>query len=433
MPQAQPPPAPAGARRTSGVLGHAARTAGPLARFVVTSFLKDRCLMQASALSYATVLSIVPLLAVAFAVTKGLGMYDAPQVRQLLLGLTAGRTEVADSILQYIQNTNVQALGVIGTAFLVVTAVSLVGTIESAFNAVWKVPSDRELGRRFINYVALLVICPVFFFAAFGATAGLESVSLVRWLLEFALVSRAYLLFLAFLPYLMLWAALFLLYRFLPNTRVSLSSAAVSALLAGTLWQMTQRLYIGYQAGATGYNAVYGSFAQIPLLFLWLYVSWLILLFGAEVGHALERYGDIMDREGDAALSAAERRSLGIFIMTALAGDADARRPPATARELAARLSAPRQGVATALDIFLAANLTARVERPGAEPAWLLAAPPDKITAAEALAVLDAARPDGAPEPGFLAQNTALATRLAPLADPAAAARTTLRDLAGGE
>ncbi len=431
MPTAAPPPV--GHHRPNRDLRRSAQAAMAFCRFVIAAFLKDRCLMQASALSYATVLSIVPLLAVAFAVTKGLGLYDAPQVRQLLLGLTAGRTEVADSILQYIQNTNVQALGVIGTAFLLVTAVSLVGTIESAFNAVWKVAADRELGRRFINYVALIVICPVFFFAAFGATAGLQNVALVRWLLEFALLSRVYLLFLAFLPYLMLWVALFLLYRFLPNTRVRFSSAAVSALLAGTLWQMTQRLYISYQAGATGYNAVYGSFAQIPLLFLWLYVSWLILLVGAEVGHALERGRDIRDGEEAAALSAADRRSLGLIILAALAADADARKAPGTARELAARLGAPNAAVDALLDIFCATGLAARTLRESADPAWLLAAPPDKITAAEAMAALDTTRPDGAPVPGFLAHNAALAARLAPLADPAAAARTTLRELADRE
>jgi membrane protein len=398
-------------------------------RFVISSFFSDRCLMQASALSYATVLSIVPLFAVAFAVTKGLGLYDAPQVRQLLLGLTADRAEVADAILTYIQNTNVQALGVIGTAFLVVTAVSLVGAVESALGSVWKIPADRELGRRFINYVALLVICPVFFFAAFGATAGLENVALVRWLLEFALLSRAYLLFLAFLPYLMIWAALFLLYRFLPNTKVSFASAAASALFAGTLWQLTQRLYISYQAGATGYNAVYGSFAQIPLLFLWLYVSWLILLFGAEVGHAIMRRRELADQDRDAGLSAADRRTLGIVVLAALAVDADARAIPATARELAARIGAPTPSVEAALGIFLAARLAARVERPEAGPAWLLAAPPDRITVAEAMAAMDAARPEGAPAPDFLAQNAVLAERLVPLADPATAAHVSLRDL----
>ncbi|NDY58873.1 YihY/virulence factor BrkB family protein [Desulfovibrio sulfodismutans] len=418
---------------SESALRRAAKNAISSFRFVAASLLKDRCLMQASALSYATVLSIVPLLAVAFAVTKGLGMYDAPQVRQLLLGLSAGRTEVADSILQYIQNTNVQALGVIGTAFLLVTVVSLVGAIESAFNSVWKVPADREIGRRFINYVALVVICPVFFFAAFGATAGLQNVALVRWLLEFALLSRAYLLFLAFLPYLMLWMALFLLYRFLPNTRVRFSSAATSALLAGTLWQLTQRLYISYQAGATGYNAVYGSFAQIPLLFLWLYVSWLILLIGAEVGHALQCQRDIRDGEDATALSAADRRALGLALLAALAADADARKAPGTARELASRLGAPSAAVGEILDIFSHAALTAPTQGRDTEPAWLLAAPPDKVTVAEAMAALDAARPGGAPEPAFLARNTALATRLARLADPVAAARTTLRELADGE
>lgn len=428
MPKADTPPAASGR-----FVLHAAKSGMSFARFVASSFLKDRCLMQASALSYATVLSIVPFFAVAFAVTKGLGLYDAPQVRQLLLGLSAGRADVADSILHYIQNTNVQALGVIGTAFLLVTAVSLVGTIESAFNAVWKAPADRELGRRFVNYVALLVICPVLFFAAFGATAGLSNTALVRWLMEFALLSRAYLLFLSFLPYLMIWAGLFLLYRFLPNTRVGFASASIAALFAGTLWQLTQRLYIAYQAGATGYNAIYGSFAQIPLLFLWLYVSWLILLFGAEVGHALERHGDIADRERDDALGPGDRRTLGLLVLLALAADADQRHSPATDRELAARLDAPRHAVTTALHAFAAAGLAAQTNLSAHAPGWLLAAPPDRITAAEALAALDAARPDGASAPPFLSRDAALAARLHALAAPPPAAGVTLRDLARGE
>jgi membrane protein len=93
----------------------------------------------------------------------------------------------------------------------------------------------------------------------------------------------------------MIWTAFFLLYMFLPNTRVRFSSAALSAILAGTLWQMTQKLYIEYQAAATGYNAVYGSFAQIPLLFVWLYASWAIVLAGAEAGHAVQCYRDLRD------------------------------------------------------------------------------------------------------------------------------------------
>ncbi|WP_420841729.1 YhjD/YihY/BrkB family envelope integrity protein [Desulfolutivibrio sulfoxidireducens] len=403
------------------------------AAFVLTSFFRDRCLMQASALSFATVLSIVPFLAVAFAVTKGLGLYDAPQVRSLLLGLAAGQAEVADAVLQYIQNTNVKALGVVGTAFLLVTAVSLVGTIESALNAVWKASTDRGFRRRFVNYVTLILVCPVFLFAAFGATAGLRNMTLVRWLLEFTLVSRAYLLFLSLLPYLMIWMAFFLLYMFLPNTRVRFSSAALSAILAGTLWQMTQKLYIEYQAAATGYNAVYGSFAQIPLLFVWLYVSWVIVLAGAEVGHALQRYRDIRDQERDAGLSPADRRTLGLALLALLARDADDRSPPTSTPALADRLDAPRQGVQRLLAVFGASGIAAGVSAPNGETVWLLSAPPDKITVAEAVAAMDRARPNDAPgPPEFLTRNAPLVERLAALSEQARETAT-LRDLAQGE
>ncbi len=396
------------------------------AAFVLTSFFRDRCLMQASALSFATVLSIVPFLAVAFAVTKGLGMYDAPQVRSLLLGLSAGQAEVADAVLHYIQNTNVKALGVLGTAFLLVTAVSLVGTIESALNAVWKAPADRGFRRRFVNYTALILVCPVFLFAAFGATAGLRNMSLVRWLLEFTVVSRVYVLFLSFLPYLMIWTAFFLLYMFLPNTKVRFSSAALSAILAGTLWQMIQRLYIEYQAAATGYNAVYGSFAQIPLLFVWLYVSWAIVLLGAEAGHAVQCYRDLRDAGHDAALSHTDRRLLGLALLTALAADADGRKLPLATPDLAARLGFPRQTLEHLLRVFHAAGLVAPITPDNAHAAWLLAAPPDKITVAEAVTAIDQARP--VPPPDFLTRHASLSARLSALSERDRAA-TTLRDL----
>jgi len=364
----------------------------------IRAFGEHHGLLLASALSYTTVLSIVPFLAVAFSIAKGLGLYDAPQVHDLLLRLTAGREEVVAHILDYIQNTNVKTLGSIGTVLLLVTAVSLVATIEGALNTIWKTTVRRGLWTRFTTYTALIVLCPVLLFAVLGTTATLHTTALSRWLLGFSVARSALTALLAFLPLLVVWCIFFLLYKFLPNTKVKTLPALGGALFGGSLWQGLQWAYLKFQFGSASYNAVYGSFAQIPLLLLWLYMSWTVVLLGAQVSHTVQQYRHERREAWLARLTQAERHGLGVLLLVILAKAAAARRLPPACPVLANRLEVPVSLVESTLEALAGAGLVAEAAPGAAGRVFIPLARPEDVPAAEIRRVLDGYDRESPPE-----------------------------------
>lgn len=252
------------------------------AAFVGNSFLKNESLLRATALAYTTLLSLVPLLAIAFSVLKGFGAQNrlAPM---LLNQLAAGSEEAVNRIVVYIGNTNMGSVGAIGLVALIYTSISMLASVEAAFNVVWGVTKTRSLYRKFSDYLSVLLVAPLLLLAATSITTTLESQWLVGWLLQQSYLGELFLYLLSLTRYLSVWGALFLLYIFIPNTRVSYRSALLGAMLAGTLWQAAQWCYIHFQIGAGNYNAIYGTLAALPILMVWIYLSWVIVLFGMEV------------------------------------------------------------------------------------------------------------------------------------------------------
>lgn len=374
---------------------------------ILRSFLDKHGLLLAAALSYTTVLSIVPFLAVAFSVAKGLGFYHTPQVRDLLLRLTAGRMEVADQILHYIQNTNVKTLGAMGTVLLLVTAVSLVSTIEGAINAAWDIRIRRGLVTRFTIYLLLIIICPPLLFAGVSAMATVQALRVTRRLLEFSLIQDLGHVLLSLAPVIVVWAAFYLLYQFLPNTRVRPKCAVIGAVAAGSLWQLVQWAYIRFQFGAANYNAIYGSFAQIPLLLLWLYISWVIVLFGAQISHTIQCYGAFLRQSRAQELTQAHRHALALFLVLLAARAASRRLLPPAVPELAARLGLPDATVSGLWDALAASGLVVATAAAGGRTYVPLARPED-VSVADVAKALDK---------GGLAPSAGL-TRALPLLGP---------------
>jgi len=264
-----------------GVKGKAVRTL-QFASFVTSNFMANGSLLRASALSFTTLLSFVPLFALAFSLLKGLGAQN--RLAPLILSQVAAGSEVVVSrILSYINNTNMGSLGAIGLATLLFTAITMLGSIEEAFNVALGVCETRSLYRKFSDYLSVLLCAPLLLLAATSITTSLQSKWLIGWLIERTYLGDLFLQLLSLAPYLSVWVALLLLYIFIPNTRVRFGSALVGALFAGTLWQFAQWGYIHFQVGVGNYNAIYGTLSVLPILMVWIYVSWLIVLFGMEV------------------------------------------------------------------------------------------------------------------------------------------------------
>jgi membrane protein len=250
--------------------------------FVGANFIRNDALLRATALSFTSLLSLVPLLALAFSVLKGLGAQNrlAPFI---LKQVAAGQEVVVNRVISYIGNTNMGSVGAIGLAALLYTSISMLGSVESAFNGVWGVTETRSYYRKFTDYVSVLVSAPLLLLAATSITTSLQSRMVINWFLERTYLGDIFLFFLSLTPYFTVWAALFLLYIFIPNTQVRAGSALIGAVFAGTLWELAQWGYIHFQVGAGNYNAIYGTLAALPILMIWIYASWIIVLFGMEV------------------------------------------------------------------------------------------------------------------------------------------------------
>jgi membrane protein len=343
----------------------------------VTGFLDNRCPLLASALTYTTLLSLVPLLALMFAILKGFGVQNLLEPI-LLEKLSAGSEEIVKQIIGYIDKTDVKALGAVGLASLLVTAISVIGNIEIALNRIWGVQRTRTLGRKFADYLSVMLTCPILFVAALGLTSSIQSVTTVRRILDLPGMSYLVLILAILSPYLLMWIALTFIYSYLPNTSVRLSSAFYGGIIGGTLWQLAQWGYVHFQVGVARYNAIYGAFAQLPIFLVWLYTGWNVILFGAVISFVHQN-----PRPQAKDLSASDapyffREELGLKLLWLIGRNFDEGAEPYSAEALAEKLAVPVRLASEILEQHCRAGFLLPATR-GQAPIYLLAKPPEKL------------------------------------------------------
>ncbi|MEM9324534.1 MAG: YihY/virulence factor BrkB family protein [Bacteroidota bacterium] len=254
----------------------------------ITEFTKYRVSETASALTYFSILSIVPVLAMAFGIAQGFGLekYLTAQLNNLF-GESQG--EVMEQALTWAQNMLASANGGVITGisfvFLVYAVLRLLNNIELAFNGIWHTRS-RSWQRKLADYLAIIIVGPIFIILSGSATAlvGTQFNQLAR---NFELLAYFKPL-LFFLRYILIWISLTLLYLIFPNTKVKIIPAIVAGILAGTAYELVQLGWVQAQVFLSKYNAIYGSFAALPLFLIWLQLSWTIVLFGAEYAYATQ-------------------------------------------------------------------------------------------------------------------------------------------------
>lgn len=317
------------------------RGAGRLLYLVGFGFFKDQCVIRAAALTFTTILSIVPFLAVAFSISKGFGLQNTEFIRTLILKMTTGRMEVADKIIEYIDRTNVQALGWVGVATLLFTVFSLVGTIEKAFNTIWNVNRGRSPWRKVTDFFPVIVICPVVLMVASSLNVSLQQQDVIKGLLSVEAIGLLEALVIKVTPYVLITLAFAFMYAFIPYTKVKIPGAILGGFLGGVLWQMAQWLYINWQIGAAKYNAIYGSFAQLPLLLVWIYISWLIVLLGAEVSFAWQNLNSFLKQRYFGQATPVERQKLAVLMMIILAKRFHDGKPLPSVEEMSDNFMAP--------------------------------------------------------------------------------------------
>ncbi|MCK5541366.1 MAG: YihY/virulence factor BrkB family protein [Desulfobacterales bacterium] len=264
--------------------------------FATKGFKDDHCILRASALTFYTLLSIVPVMAMAFGVAKGFGLEKMLEIQ--LVASFPGHEEVTNKIIEFsselLKETKGGIMAIPGILLLVWSVIKMFSLIEDAFNTIWWVNSKRTLVRKFADYIALFIIAS-FFLIFSGSLTVFITTELSSF---FGTLSFVQILFKC-IPFFTSSLVFIFFYIFIPNIKVNFKAAIIGGIIAGTLYQLTQILYLKSQIGVTHYNAIYGSFAALPLFLIWLQMSWIILLGGAEISFVFENIDYLETEDSD--------------------------------------------------------------------------------------------------------------------------------------
>jgi membrane protein len=340
---------------------------------------------RAMSLVYTTLLSLAPLLAVSFSVLTAFGVHN--QMEPVLLELVAplGRqgAEIVDRIIGFVSNIKVGVLGFVGFATLFYTVLSLLQKIEESFNHVWRVKRLRSFQRRFSDYLSVLLVGPVLVFSALGLIASMANTEIAQTIIAREPFGTLYYLLGLILPYLLIIGAFTFAYRFIPNTHVNFRSAVVGGIVAGLSWRAAGWLFAEFVVNTTRYAAIYSGFAILVVFMIWLYVSWLILLIGAQISYYHQHPRHIHLPHRDIKLSPQLFDRLGFLIMYLIAKHFRMGNPLWTIDTLSQRLALPDLVIENVVDTLKKKNLILAAME---EPAGLIPArDPSTIALSEIL------------------------------------------------
>jgi len=260
----------------------------------VHAFFKDRCTLRASALTFYSLMSIVPVIAMSFAIAKGFG-YQAvleSELKERFVEHQDVLNQVVTFSINLLENTKGGLIAIIGSVLLFWSGIKVLNNLEIAMNDIWGVKKQRSLRRKFTDYFAMMLIGPIVFLAASSVTVFIVS-RLEFYISNLSLhetITSPILFLIRLTPFCLIWVLFSFIYYFMPNTKVLLSSAIFGGVIGGTVYQITQRLYLVFQIGVTRYGAIYGSFAALPLFLIWMQLSWIIVLGGTEISFAWQNF-----------------------------------------------------------------------------------------------------------------------------------------------
>lgn len=270
---------------SSGKLKNLLITVLRLLHKIGQEFLNGEIPRRASSLVYTSLLTFVPILAVAFSVVKALGVHNMlePFLRNFLAPLGEKGDKITFNIIGYVDRMNVGLLGMIGLGALLYTVMNTLQQVENSFNYLWQISEKRSLLKRFRDYMSVLLTGPVLIVSALGITTSVMSNSIAQKIISIEPFGTGLFLIGKFLPYLLISVAFTLIYYLLPYTKVNFRSAFVGGVSAGILWQAGSWIFARFTVSSTQYSAIYSSFAIVLLFMIWLYYNWVILLTGVKV------------------------------------------------------------------------------------------------------------------------------------------------------
>ena len=304
----------------------------------INRFTKDRLVNKASALTYSTLLAIVPILAIVFAIARGFG-FDNLMESQIVQGF-GGPSETTEVIVNsYLSQTKNGIFIGVGLIMLLWTVLNLINNMEITFNRIWQVKKARSMYRKITDYFSMLLLIPLLLVVSGGLSIFMST--MLKNVTDFTLLAPIGKFLIRLIPFVLTWVMFTALYVFMPNTKVKLKHALISGILAGTAHQAFQFLYISSQLWVSRYNAIYGSFAALPMFLLWLQISWTICLFGAELTYAGQNIRNFSFDKDARNISRRYRDFISILIMSFVAKRFEKNEPPYTAEDISEECQIP--------------------------------------------------------------------------------------------
>lgn len=360
----------------------------------VRGFREEQCPVKASALTFYSVLSVVPIVAMFFGIAKGFGFDKKLQAQ--LLEKFSGHEDILFKVFEFsdllLQKTRGGVVAGIGVVFLFWAVISVLGHIEYSFNDIWNIPKGRTFARKCSDYLSVMLVCPVIFLFASSITVTMASqVKTVATRVErLGVPPGPILMLLEVLPFVLIWVLFTFLYIFMPNTKVRFRSGLIAGVVAGTAYEATQWIYISFQVGVARNNAIYGSFAALPLFLIWMQLSWLIVLLGAVISFAVQNVDTLGFPVDAGKVSPEKRRHLSLLIARLVIRNFAAGKKALTAPDIAASLGMPSPLVRRILPDFESGGLfTVTRGEEYEEPAYQPAFDIHRITVKTVLDALD--------------------------------------------
>jgi len=328
----------------------------------VRGFRADNCYLRASALTYYTMLAIVPILALAFGISKGFGLEENLQI--MLYKNFDGQKQVIDKIVLFSNNllddTKGGVIAGVGIVILLWAVIKLLGHIEKAFNDIWGIKRNRNYIRKFTDYLSIVLVCPILLIVSGSLTVIVTTklAAVVHGSSSFQLVLSST------TQYVIIWLLFSFIYLFMPNCKVKIKNALIAGIIAGTVFILMEFIYIRFQIGVVRYNTIYGSFAAIPLFLLFIQIGWVIVLTGAEISFALQHIEEFEYDYNISSLSNKTKKILFLRITALIVKDFCKGSPAQTSVDISQRLKLPMKLTGELLYKLVQAKVLAEVKNP---------------------------------------------------------------------
>jgi membrane protein len=354
---------------------------------LVRDWLAGELSVRAMSLAYTTLLSLVPLMVFSFSILKGLGASTDLRffLREFFRPLGNSANQLTESVLQFVANMRGDVLGAIGLAFLTYTVISTIQKVETSFNFVWRIDRPRSLARRFTEYLSVMIIGPVLLTVALELLTSAEHSLVAQWLGSVPLLAWISNALGELIPYAIVTIVFTFMYAFTPNTRVEFRPALIGGVTAGIIWALVGKAFAAFIVYSSQMIVVYAGFAIVLTTLIWVYLSWLILLIGAQLAFYVQFPQYLRHGYEPKALTGSAREQIGLSVMYLIGRDYLTGKTHWTAASLAAELDQTSAALAPVLECLEESGLIVTAERERLVPGRA----PEGITL---VAVIDAVR-----------------------------------------